>query len=58
MELAGTAADAAKIRQAFPRAYDMPNVMFKMANLDEKGDIDFPMYLGLLKDKKIIAVTE
>jgi branched-chain amino acid transport system substrate-binding protein len=58
MELAGAAADAAKIRQAFPRAYDMPNVMFKMANLDEKGDIDFPMYLGLLKDKKIIAVTE
>jgi branched-chain amino acid transport system substrate-binding protein len=58
MELSGSATDAAKIRQAFPRAFDIPNVMFKMSNLDEKGDIDFPMYLGLLKDKKIIAVTE
>ena len=58
VELAGTGTDATKIRQAFPRAYDIPNVIFKMANLDEKGDIDFPMYLGLLKDKKIVPVTE
>jgi len=29
-----------------------------MANLDDKGDIDFPMYLGVLRDKKITAVTE
>ncbi len=58
IELAGTATDAVKIRQAFPRAYDIPNVIFKMANLDEKGDVDFPMYLGLLKDKKIVPVIE
>jgi branched-chain amino acid transport system substrate-binding protein len=58
VELAATATDAVKIRQAFPRAYDIPNVIFKMANLDEKGDVDFPMYLGLLKDKKIVPVTE
>jgi branched-chain amino acid transport system substrate-binding protein len=58
MELAGSPTDAAKIRQAFPRAYDIPNVMFKMTNLDDKGDIDFPMYLGILRDKKITAVTE
>jgi branched-chain amino acid transport system substrate-binding protein len=58
VELAGTATDAVKIRQAFPRAYDIPNAMFKMTNLDEKGDVDFPMYLGLLKDKKIVPVTE
>ncbi len=58
IELAGTASDAVKIRQAFPRAYDIPNTIFKMANLDEKGDIDFPMYIGLLKDKKIVPVTE
>jgi branched-chain amino acid transport system substrate-binding protein len=58
IELAGTATDAAKIRKAFPSAYDIPNVMLKMANLDEKGDVDFPMYLGLLKDKKIVPITE
>jgi branched-chain amino acid transport system substrate-binding protein len=58
VEMAGTPTDAAKIRAAFPRAYDLPNVIFKMANLDEKGDVDFPMYLGLLKDKKIVPVSE
>jgi branched-chain amino acid transport system substrate-binding protein len=58
MEKAGTATDAVKIRAAFPGAYDIPNTMFKMSNLDEKGDVDFPMYLGVLKDKKIVAVTE
>jgi branched-chain amino acid transport system substrate-binding protein len=58
MERAGTATDAAKIRAAFPKAYDIPNTMFKMANLDDKGDIDFPMYVGLLKDKKIVPITE
>jgi hypothetical protein len=29
-----------------------------MGNLDAKGDIDFPMYVGLLKDKKIVPITE
>lgn len=58
VEKAGTATDPVKIRAAFPAAYDIANPMFKMSNLDEKGDIDFPMYLGLLKDRKIIAVTE
>lgn len=58
VEKAGSGDDAKKIRQAFPGAYDIPNAMFKMANLDDKGDIDFPMYLGVLKDKKIVPVTE
>lgn len=57
LEKAGTP-DPVKIRATFAGAYDIPNSMFKMSNLDEKGDIDFPMYLGLLKDKKITAVTE
>jgi branched-chain amino acid transport system substrate-binding protein len=58
VEKAGTATDAVKIRAAFAGAYDLPNSMFKMANLDDKGDIDFPMYLGVLQDKKIVPVTE
>lgn len=58
LEKAGTATDAVKIRQAFPGAFDIPNTIFKMSNLDAKGDVDFPMYLGLLKDRKIQAVTE
>jgi len=58
LEKAGTASDAVKIRRAFPGAYDIPSTMFKMANLDEKGDIDFPMYMGLLQDRKIIPITE
>lgn len=58
VEKAGSGDDAKKIRQAFPGAYDIPNAMFKMSNLDDKGDIDFPMYLGVLKDKKIVPVTE
>jgi branched-chain amino acid transport system substrate-binding protein len=58
LEKAGTATDATKIRQTFPGAYDIANAMFKMGNLDAKGDIDFPMYVGLLKDKKIVPITE
>lgn len=58
MEKAGTATDAVRIRQAFPGAYDIPNTIFKMSNLDAKGDVDFPMYIGLLKDRKILAVTD
>jgi len=58
IERAGSASDAVKIRQAFAGAYDISNPMFKMSNLDAKGDIDFPMYVGLLKDRKIHAVTE
>lgn len=58
LEKAGTASDAVKIRRAFPGAYDIPGPMFKMANLDDKGDIDFPMYVGLLRDRKIVPITE
>ncbi len=58
LDKAGTATDAVKIRQAFPGAYDIPNTIFKMSKLDEKGDIDFPMYLGLLKDKKVLGISE
>jgi branched-chain amino acid transport system substrate-binding protein len=58
LEKAGTVSDGMKIRQAFPGAYDIPNTMFNMANLDDKGDIEFPMYLGVLKGKHIIPITE
>ena len=57
MELAGTGTDATKIRAAMPKALaETPN-MFDMANLDEKGDVDFPMYVGVLADGKVATFT-
>ena len=58
LEKAGSGSDAVKIRQAFPGAYDITNTIFKMSNLDEKGDIDFPMYVGVLKDGKVLGISE
>ncbi|MCL4746772.1 MAG: ABC transporter substrate-binding protein [Burkholderiaceae bacterium] len=57
LEKAGST-DPVKIRRAFPGAYDIPNTIFNMGKLDEKGDVDFPMYLGLLKDGKVIGISK
>lgn len=57
MEIAGTTTDAAKIRAAMPQALaDTPN-MFAMANLDARGDVDFPMYVGVLTNGKVSTFT-
>ena len=48
VELAGTVDDAAKIRAAMPAALTDTKNMFDMANLDDKGDIDFPMSVGVI----------
>ena len=50
VELAGAADSAIKIRAAMPEALTRTKNMFNMANLDDKGDIDFPMYVGVVKD--------
>ncbi|MGI4801133.1 MAG: ABC transporter substrate-binding protein [Janthinobacterium lividum] len=48
VELAGTVDDVAKIRAAMPQALSETKNMFDMANLDDKGDIDFPMSVGVI----------
>lgn len=48
VELAGTVDDATKIRAAMPQALADTKNMFDMANLDDKGDIDFPMSVGVI----------
>ncbi|MGI4800862.1 MAG: ABC transporter substrate-binding protein [Janthinobacterium lividum] len=48
VELAGTVDDVAKIRAAMPQALAETKNMFDMANLDDKGDIDFPMSVGVI----------
>ena len=57
VEDAGTVDDAAKIRAAMPTALAATKNMFNMANLDENGDVDFPMYVGVVKDGKINVFT-
>jgi branched-chain amino acid transport system substrate-binding protein len=53
VEGAGTVTDATKIRAAMPAALAGLKNMFNMANLDDKGDIDFPMYVGITTNGKI-----
>jgi branched-chain amino acid transport system substrate-binding protein len=53
VEGAGTVEDATKIRAAMPAALAGLKNMFNMANLDDKGDIDFPMYVGVTTNGKI-----
>lgn len=53
VEDAGTVSDAAKIRAAMPSALAQTKNMFSMANLDDKGDIDFPMFVGVTGSGKI-----
>ncbi len=57
VELAGTTTDATRIRAAMgPALAQTPN-MFGMANLDDKGDADMPMYVGVLTGGKVSTFT-
>jgi branched-chain amino acid transport system substrate-binding protein len=53
VEAAGVVDDAAKIRAAMPAALSGLTNMFGMANLDETGDIDFGMYVGIASGGKM-----
>jgi branched-chain amino acid transport system substrate-binding protein len=53
VEKAGTVDDAAKIRAAMPAALAQQKNMLNMANLDENGDMDIPMYVGVMHEGKI-----
>jgi len=53
VELAGSVDNAAKIRAAMPDALAASKNMFNMANLDDKGDIDFPMYVGIVANGNV-----
>ena len=53
VELAGSVDSAAKIRAAMPDALAASKNMFNMANLDDKGDIDFPMYVGIVANGNV-----
>ncbi len=57
VELAGAADSATKIRAAMPEALASTKNMFNMANLDDTGDIDFPMYVGVIKDGNVTVFT-
>lgn len=57
VEKAGTVDDPAKIRAAMPAALAEQKNMLNMTNLDEKGDIDMPMYVGVMHDGKITVFT-
>jgi branched-chain amino acid transport system substrate-binding protein len=57
VEAADTVDDAAKIRAAMPGALAGMQNMFNMANLDDTGDVDFPMYVGVVTNGKIAVFT-
>ena len=54
---AGAVDSAAKIRAAMPAALASGGNMFNMANLDETGDIDFPMYIGVVNNGAVSVFT-
>ncbi len=54
---AGTVDDATKIRAAMPAALSQSKNMSNMANLDEAGDVDFPMYVGIVENGKLSVFT-
>ncbi|MGI4953205.1 MAG: ABC transporter substrate-binding protein [Janthinobacterium lividum] len=55
--IAGTVDSAIKIRAAMPEALGASRNMFNMANLDDKGDIDFPMYVGVIAGGAVSVFT-
>jgi len=57
VELAGTAENATTIRAAMPEALAKTKNMFNMANLDDKGDLDFPMYVGVIGNGNVSVFT-
>jgi branched-chain amino acid transport system substrate-binding protein len=54
---AGTVDDATKIRAAMPAALAATKTMFGMSNLDETGDIDMPVLVGVMADGKLSAFS-
>ena len=52
-EVAGTVDDATAIRAAMPAALAGLKNMFNMSNLDATGDLDFPMYVGVISGGKL-----
>jgi len=57
VEGAGTIDDATKIRAAMPAALAATKNMFNMANLDATGDIDIPMYVGIIVNGKMTVFS-
>ena len=57
VELAGTTENAVKIRAAMPEALTGTKNMFSMATLDDTGDIDFPMYVGVIGNGNVSVFT-
>ena len=57
VELAGTADNATVICAAMPEALAKTKNMFNMANLDATGDIDFPMYVGIIGNGNVSVFT-
>lgn len=53
VELSGSTDDAMKIRGAMADALKQTKTMFNMANLDDTGDLDVPMYVAIIKGNKI-----
>lgn len=58
LEAAGTTTDVYKIRAAFPKAYPLPNSIFGIRDLDEKGDVLMPVFLVEFKGGKILPVKD
>lgn len=54
---AGTVDDATKIRAAMPKALSETKTMFRMSNLDEAGDIDMPVLVGVMSNGKLSAFS-
>lgn len=57
VEQAGTTSDPKKIKAAMPAALNQSENMFKMSNLDEQGDIDLPMYVGVIRSGKMTVFS-
>jgi branched-chain amino acid transport system substrate-binding protein len=53
VEKAGTVSDPSKIKASMAGTLSDPPNMFKMSNMQDSGDIDLPIYVGLAKGGKI-----
>jgi len=58
LEIAGNTTDPYQIRAAFPKAYPLPNSIFLIRDLDEKGDVLMPVFLVEFKGGKILPVKD
>lgn len=57
VEIAGTVDSAPKIRAAMPEALAATKTMFSIAGIDDKGDIDIPMYVGVMANGGVAVFT-